>query len=69
MTVFRTLPGAQHKRQRKMLNPVFSAKHLREMMPLFYQVVHKVRRPSHSPSPSTFFCASRGAIIGLLGFT
>ncbi|KAI1798256.1 cytochrome P450 [Ganoderma leucocontextum] len=33
--------GNQHKRQRKMLNPVFSVKHLREMTPLFYQVIHK----------------------------
>ncbi|TBU57392.1 cytochrome P450 [Dichomitus squalens] len=35
--------GEQHKRQRKMLNPVFSVKHLREMTPLFYQVIHKTR--------------------------
>ncbi|KAM5544699.1 hypothetical protein V8D89_001597 [Ganoderma adspersum] len=30
--------GEQHRRQRKMLNPVFSTKHLRGMVPLFYQV-------------------------------
>ncbi|KAI0701721.1 cytochrome P450 [Earliella scabrosa] len=35
--------GQQHKRQRKMLNPVFSTKHLRDMMPIFYQVIHKTR--------------------------
>ena len=35
--------GEQHKRQRKMLNPVFSTKHLREMMPVFRQVISKVR--------------------------
>ncbi|KAI0651533.1 cytochrome P450 [Trametes meyenii] len=35
--------GEQHKRQRKMLNPVFSTKHLREMQPLFYEIVHKTR--------------------------
>ncbi|PIL27477.1 cytochrome P450 [Ganoderma sinense ZZ0214-1] len=35
--------GEQHKRQRKMLNPVFSVKHLREMTPLFYQVIHRTR--------------------------
>ncbi|KAI0764992.1 cytochrome P450 [Fomes fomentarius] len=33
--------GEQHRRQRKMLNPVFSTKHLREMTPIFYEVVHK----------------------------
>ncbi|RPD79156.1 cytochrome P450 [Lentinus tigrinus ALCF2SS1-7] len=33
--------GNQHKRQRKMLNPVFSAKHLREMTPLFFEIIHK----------------------------
>ncbi|EJF63643.1 cytochrome P450 [Dichomitus squalens LYAD-421 SS1] len=35
--------GEQHKRQRKTLNPVFSVKHLRDMTPLFYQVIHKTR--------------------------
>ena len=35
--------GEQHRRQRKMLNPVFSVKHLREMTPLFYEVIHRVR--------------------------
>ncbi|KAI0079868.1 cytochrome P450 [Panus rudis PR-1116 ss-1] len=34
--------GEQHKRQRKMLSPVFSAKHMRGMTPLFYQVSRKV---------------------------
>ena len=35
--------GAEHHKQRKMLNPVFSTKHLREMMPVFRQVITKVR--------------------------
>ncbi|KAI0717428.1 cytochrome P450 [Cerioporus squamosus] len=35
--------GEQHRRQRKMLNPVFSTKHLREMTPIFYSVIHKTR--------------------------
>ncbi|KAL1952219.1 hypothetical protein VTO73DRAFT_1368 [Trametes versicolor] len=35
--------GDQHRRQRKMLNPVFSTKHLREMTPLFYEIIHKTR--------------------------
>ncbi|KAI0765001.1 cytochrome P450 [Fomes fomentarius] len=36
--------GQQHKRQRKMLNPVFSTKHLREMTPIFYEVMHRLRK-------------------------
>ncbi|CDO70229.1 hypothetical protein BN946_scf184942.g29 [Trametes cinnabarina] len=35
--------GEQHRKQRKMLNPVFSTKHLRDMTPLFYDIVHKTR--------------------------
>ncbi|KAI8974228.1 cytochrome P450 [Trametes punicea] len=35
--------GEQHRRQRKMLNAVFSAKHLREATPTFYRVVHKLQ--------------------------
>ncbi|TFK93403.1 cytochrome P450 [Polyporus arcularius HHB13444] len=35
--------GEQHRRQRKMLNPVFSTKHLRDMTPIFYSVIHKTR--------------------------
>ncbi|KAL7282889.1 hypothetical protein ACG7TL_002304 [Trametes sanguinea] len=34
--------GEQHRRQRKMLNPLFSTKHLRAMTPIFYGVVHKL---------------------------
>ncbi|KAH9941835.1 cytochrome P450 [Epithele typhae] len=34
--------GDHHRKQRKMLNPVFSVAHLREMMPTFYKVVHKL---------------------------
>ncbi|CDO71925.1 hypothetical protein BN946_scf184940.g72 [Trametes cinnabarina] len=34
--------GGQHRRQRKMLNPVFSAKHLREMMPIFTDIIHNL---------------------------
>ena len=37
-----TILGEQHKRQRKMLAPVFSIKHIRDMMPLFYPVTRKV---------------------------
>lgn len=35
--------GASHRRQRKMLNPVFSIKHMRELTPIFYEVAHRVR--------------------------
>ncbi|TDL16050.1 cytochrome P450 [Rickenella mellea] len=35
--------GAHHKRQRKMLNPVFSAKHMRSLTPLFYQITKELR--------------------------
>ncbi|KAI0628826.1 cytochrome P450 [Trametes polyzona] len=34
--------GDQHRRQRKMLNPLFSAKHLREMTPIFTRIIHKL---------------------------
>ncbi|KAH9890482.1 cytochrome P450 [Cubamyces lactineus] len=34
--------GDQHRRQRKMLNPVFSAKHLREMTPIFNAVTGRL---------------------------
>ncbi|KAF6751297.1 cytochrome P450 [Ephemerocybe angulata] len=35
--------GDDHRRQRKMLTPVFSIKHMREMTPTFYGIVHKLR--------------------------
>lgn len=31
-----------HRRQRKMLNPVFSGAHMRDMTPIFYDIAHKV---------------------------
>ncbi|KAF5361363.1 hypothetical protein D9757_011368 [Collybiopsis confluens] len=34
--------GNDHRRQRKMLNPVFSAAHLRGMYPLFLEVTHRL---------------------------
>ncbi|KAI0333106.1 cytochrome P450 [Cubamyces sp. BRFM 1775] len=34
--------GDQHRRQRKMLNPVFSAKHLRGMTPIFNAITHRL---------------------------
>ncbi|RXW12831.1 hypothetical protein EST38_g13025 [Candolleomyces aberdarensis] len=35
--------GDHHRKQRKLLNPVFSIAHMREMTPIFYDVVHKLR--------------------------
>jgi cytochrome P450 len=35
--------GDAHRKQRKMLNPVFSIAHMRSMTPLFYEVIHRVR--------------------------
>ncbi|EPS92688.1 hypothetical protein FOMPIDRAFT_82656, partial [Fomitopsis schrenkii] len=35
--------GPHHDRQRKLLNPVFSANHLRNLLPLFYDLGHKFR--------------------------
>ncbi|KAJ3553546.1 hypothetical protein NM688_g3552 [Phlebia brevispora] len=33
-----------HRKQRKMLNPVFSINHMRHMTPLFYQTAHRLRK-------------------------
>ncbi|PIL34325.1 cytochrome P450 [Ganoderma sinense ZZ0214-1] len=35
--------GATHKKQRKMLNPVFSGAHMRNLTPLFYDVAGRLR--------------------------
>jgi len=35
--------GHAHSRQRKLLNPVFSINHMRHMLPIFYDVVSKLR--------------------------
>ncbi|KAG2003363.1 cytochrome P450 [Coprinopsis cinerea AmutBmut pab1-1] len=35
--------GDHHRRQRKMLNPVFSIAHMRGMVPIFWEVASKVR--------------------------
>ncbi|KAI0635838.1 cytochrome P450 [Trametes polyzona] len=40
--------GARHKRQRKMLNPVFSAAHMRNMTPFFHSIVAKLREALES---------------------
>ena len=38
--------GDQHRKQRKLLNPVFSISHMRDMLPIFYRVIHQVRQLS-----------------------
>jgi len=35
--------GERHRKQRKMLNPVFSINHMREMIPTFYKISHDLR--------------------------
>ncbi|KDR76361.1 hypothetical protein GALMADRAFT_68089 [Galerina marginata CBS 339.88] len=35
--------GEQHRKQKKMLSPVFSIAHMREMIPTFYNVTYKLR--------------------------
>ncbi|THH09099.1 hypothetical protein EW145_g2244 [Phellinidium pouzarii] len=35
--------GDHHRRQRKMLNPVFSLKHMRDLIPIFYPIAHQLR--------------------------
>ncbi|KAI0806656.1 cytochrome P450 [Fomes fomentarius] len=47
-----TAHGAQHRRQRKLLNPVFSAKHLRDMTHIFYGVAHRLKMAIKSRLPS-----------------
>ncbi|KAF8072005.1 cytochrome P450 [Lyophyllum atratum] len=37
-----TTHGERHRKQRKMLNPVFSVNHMRYMIPLFYNVANKM---------------------------
>ncbi|KAF7969443.1 hypothetical protein HWV62_27341 [Athelia sp. TMB] len=35
--------GEQHRKQRKMLNPVFSPRYLQDVVPIFYNVTYKLR--------------------------
>ncbi|KAJ3551150.1 hypothetical protein NM688_g4887 [Phlebia brevispora] len=41
--IFGTL-GEQHRKQRKMLNPVFSINHMRRITPIFYEIAHKLHK-------------------------
>ena len=49
------MPGDDHRRQRKMLNPAFNINHMREMTPIFYEVTHKVSRASTSTKNYTAY--------------
>ena len=35
--------GEHHRQQRKLLNPVFSIAHMRQMIPIFYNITHKLQ--------------------------
>lgn len=35
--------GEHHRKQRKLLNPVFSINHMRHLAPVFYAVAHRLR--------------------------
>ncbi|KAI5116490.1 hypothetical protein M0805_000624 [Coniferiporia weirii] len=39
--------GEKHKKQRKMLNPVFTSKHMRDMLPMLYPIAHQANGLSH----------------------
>ncbi|KAF5342980.1 hypothetical protein D9758_013688 [Tetrapyrgos nigripes] len=38
------ITGEAHRKQRKALNPVFSIAHMRDMLPVFYDVIHKLEQ-------------------------
>ncbi|KAH9941813.1 cytochrome P450 [Epithele typhae] len=47
--------GDHHRKQRRLLNPIFSINHMRHMIPMFYDVGHKLRaaidkRVEHAPA-------------------
>lgn len=52
MTYFDDIQSAeeQHRRQRKLLNPLFSAKHLRDMTPVFTEIIERVSPIETYPS-------------------
>ncbi|EIW55304.1 cytochrome P450 [Trametes versicolor FP-101664 SS1] len=56
-----SVTGETHRRQRKMLTPVFSAKHLRTIVPIFHRVTDKARS-------ATLLFLRRGTDIDILGW-
>lgn len=62
--------GEKHKSQRKMLNPAFSTKHLRDMTSIFHEVTHKVHLPlSHflAPLDNNLFIKFQSAMYEQVG--
>ena len=59
--------GEAHRRQRKMLTPVFSEANLRNLTPVFYEVAHRVRNPCNRPFLNTTWahgnCPARGGYL------
>ncbi|KAH8119663.1 cytochrome P450 [Phellopilus nigrolimitatus] len=60
--------GEHHRKQRKMLNPVFSLKHMRDLIPIFYPIAHEVTVPSLrfyvlAVTNRTMFCAKFRDVI------
>ncbi|KAI0806648.1 cytochrome P450 [Fomes fomentarius] len=49
--IFSVIDKSEHRRQRKLLNPVFSTAHLRDMTDIFYSVVHKMQAAIESRLP------------------
>lgn len=48
--MWRFISGETHRKQRKLLSPVFSTKNLRLVTPVFYDVAHRVSVSFHSVS-------------------
>lgn len=53
--IFSTL-GDHHRRQRKLLNPIFSIAHMRQLTPIFYETAHRVRNTLHTSVISHLTC-------------
>lgn len=49
------LPGYQHSKQRKILNPIFSISNMRNMLPIFYEISYKA---SVTTIPTCIICSS-----------
>ncbi|KZT73906.1 cytochrome P450 [Daedalea quercina L-15889] len=63
--------GAQHGRQRKLLNPVFSVNHMRHMLPLFYSIAHQASSSLHSGSLRSAIASrvgEEGSEVDVLGW-
>ncbi|KAJ4465490.1 cytochrome P450 [Lentinula edodes] len=65
--------GEHHRKQRKMLNPVFSIAHMRSMMPIFYDVVDQLQnalsqRVRNGPREARWMARTALELIGQSGF-